>query len=289
MKTGDPYKILGIKPQASPQEIRRAYRSLVKKYHPDKNKDAGAQEKFLAIQSAYEQLLNGKFTSESTADIRNKEQRQAQEDAEQRASYEAYRKHAREKFAQRKAAEEAYKVAYLQDLKTSWKGRWHQTAAVLGLCLFFVVWIDFYLSEKQTRIYPDSFGLKTYQSMNGHFVQLFKSTDGRSFWVADYFSQELIKSSAIQSVETPWLHQVKSIRFQEQHFVKETPVHFTFYWAQIWISLIFLFPFISWRYASADIIFVAGSYFSRFIIGPFILYFLFTEQRWLHLISFGFL
>lgn len=289
MKTGDPYKILGIKPQASPQEIRRAYRSLVKKYHPDKNKDAGAQEKFLAIQSAYEQLLNGKFTSESTADIRNKERRQAQEDAEQRASYEAYRKHAREKFAQRKAAEEAYKVAYLQDLKTSWKGRWHQTAAILGLCLFFVVWIDFYLSDKQTRIYPDSFGLKTYQSMNGHFVQLFKSTDGRSFWVADYFSQELIKSSAIQSVETPWLHQVKSIRFQEQHFVKETPVHFTFYWAQIWISLIFLFPFISWRYASADIIFVAGSYFSRFIIGPFILYFLFTEQRWLHLISFGFL
>ena len=289
MKTGDPYKILGIKPQASPQEIRRAYRSLVKKYHPDKNKDAAAQEKFLAIQSAYEQLLNGKFTSESTADIRNKEQRQAQEDAEQRASYEAYRKHAREKFAQRKAAEEAYKVAYLQDLKTSWKGRWHQTAAVLGLCLFFVVWIDFYLSEKQTRIYPESFGLKTYQSMNGHFVQLFKSTDGRSFWVADYFSQELIKSSAIQSVETPWLHQVKSIRFQEQHFVKETPVHFTFYWAQIWVSLVFLFPFISWRYASADIIFVAGSYFSRFIIGPFILYFLFTEQRWLHLISFGFL
>jgi curved DNA-binding protein CbpA len=289
MKTGDPYKILGIKPQASPQEIRRAYRSLVKKYHPDKNKDAGAQEKFLAIQSAYEQLLSGKVTTESTADIRNKERRQAQDDAEQRASYEAYRKHAREKFAQRKAAEAAYKVAYLQDLKTSWKGRWHQTAAVLGLCLFFVVWIDFYLSEKQTRIYPESFALKTYQSMNGHFVQLFKSTDGRSFWVADYFSQELIKSSAIQSVETPWLHQVKSIRFQEQHFVKETPVHFTFYWAQIWISLIFLFPFISWRYASADIIFVAGSYFSRIIIGPFILYFLFTEQRWLHLISFGFL
>lgn len=289
MKTGDPYNILGIKPQASPQEIRRAYRSLVKKYHPDKNKDAGAQEKFLAIQAAYEQLIGGKVSPESTADVRNKERRQAQEDAEQRASYEAYRKHAREKYAQRKAAEEAYKEAYLQDLKSAWKGRWHQTAAVLGLCLFFVVWVDFLLSEKQTRIYPESFGLKTYQSMNGHFVQLFKSTDGRSFWVADYFSQELIKSNSIQTIETPWLHQVKSIQFQEQYFVKETPVHFTFYWAQIWVSLVFLFPFISWRYASADIIFVAGSYFSRFIIGPFMLYFLITEQRWLHLISFGFL
>ena len=33
MQTGDPYKILGIKPKASPQEIRRAYRNLAKKYH----------------------------------------------------------------------------------------------------------------------------------------------------------------------------------------------------------------------------------------------------------------
>ena len=289
MKTGDPFKILGLKPGASPQEIRRAYRSLVKKYHPDKNKDADAQEKFLAIQSAYEQLLNVKLTTESTADIRNKERQQAQEDANQRASYEAYRKHAREKFAQRKAAEEAYKVAYLKNLKTSWKGRWHQTAAVLGLCLFLVVWIDFFLPQKQTRVYPESFGLKTYQSMNGHFVQLFKSTDGRYFWIADYYSQELIKSNSIYAIETPWLRQVKSIKLQENQFIKHTPVHFTFYWAQIWVSLVFLFPFLSWRFASADIIFVAGSYFSRFIIGPFLLYFLFTEQRWLHFISFGYL
>ena len=289
MQTGDPYKILGIKPKASPQEIRRAYRNLAKKYHPDKNNEAGAQEKFLAIQAAYEQLLNGSKDVESPAGVRKKESQQAQNDAQQRAAYDNYRKNAREKYAQRKAAEEAYKTAYLKDLKSSWKGWWHQTAAVIGLCLFLVVWVDFFVPARQTTIYPERFGLKTYQSMNGHFVQLFKSTDGRNFWISDYFSQELIKSSAIQTIETPWLRQVKSIRFQEQHFVKETPVHFTFYWAQIWVSLAFLFPFISWRFASADIIFVAGSYFSRFLIGPFIIYFLLTEHRWLHLLSFGIL
>ena len=289
MQAGESYKILGLKPGASPQEIRRAYRSLVKKYHPDKNNAAGAHEKFIAIQTAYELLLNGSSETPDATKVWQNENQRASQDAQQKAAYEQYRKHARQKFAQRKAAEEAYKTAYLQDLKSSWKGLWHQTAAVLGLCLFLVVWVDFFAPARQTTIYPERFGLKTYQSMNGHFVQLFKSTDGRNFWISDYFSQELIKSSAIQTIETPWLRQVKSIRFQEQHFVKETPVHFTFYWAQIWVSLAFLFPFISWRFASADIIFVAGSYFSRFLIGPFIVYFLLTEQRWLHLLSFGIL
>ncbi|MEY4805522.1 MAG: hypothetical protein RL331_2052, partial [Bacteroidota bacterium] len=59
MQAGEAYKILGLKPDASPQEIRRAYRGLVKKYHPDKNNAAGAHEKFIAIQTAYELLLNG--------------------------------------------------------------------------------------------------------------------------------------------------------------------------------------------------------------------------------------
>ena len=201
MKSGNPYKILGIQPNANPQEIRRAYRSLVKKYHPDKNNSPEAKEYFIAIQAAYEQLTTNEWSSVTASKVQHKAQQQAQEDTQQRASYESYRKQAREKYAQRKEAEEAYKVAYLNNLKTSWKGMWHQTAAALGLCLFLVVWVDFFLPETQIRVYPESYGLKTYQSMNGHFVQLFKSTDGRNFWVADYFSQELIKSNAIHSTK----------------------------------------------------------------------------------------
>ncbi|EGR28735.1 hypothetical protein IMG5_169320 [Ichthyophthirius multifiliis] len=50
------YQILGVNPNASDQEIKKAYRRLSVQYHPDKNKDAGATEKYQQINTAYEVL-----------------------------------------------------------------------------------------------------------------------------------------------------------------------------------------------------------------------------------------
>jgi len=56
----DPYSSLGVSKSASSAEIKKAYYSLAKKYHPDTNKDAGAKEKFSDAQSAYEVLSDAK-------------------------------------------------------------------------------------------------------------------------------------------------------------------------------------------------------------------------------------
>lgn len=56
MEFKDYYEILGVKPDASEADIKSAYRKLARKYHPDKNKDAGAEEKFKAINEANEVL-----------------------------------------------------------------------------------------------------------------------------------------------------------------------------------------------------------------------------------------
>lgn len=50
------YDVLGVPKQASDQDIKRAYRKLAKQYHPDVNKDPGAQDKFKAIQEAFDVL-----------------------------------------------------------------------------------------------------------------------------------------------------------------------------------------------------------------------------------------
>ena len=59
---GDPYEVLGLARGASPDEIKRAYRELANKYHPDKVSHLGeefkalAHKRFKEIQAAYEAL-----------------------------------------------------------------------------------------------------------------------------------------------------------------------------------------------------------------------------------------
>ena len=59
----NPYEVLGVKPGASQEEIKSAYRKLVKQYHPDQYGDNPlkdlAQEKLAEVNKAYDMLKNG--------------------------------------------------------------------------------------------------------------------------------------------------------------------------------------------------------------------------------------
>ena len=62
----DPYRVLGVAPTASEEEIKKAYRKLSRLYHPDSNMNKSepekkaAEEKFKAVQAAYEDIIDGK-------------------------------------------------------------------------------------------------------------------------------------------------------------------------------------------------------------------------------------
>lgn len=60
MAKRDFYEVLGINKSASKEEIKSAYRKLAKKYHPDINKEPGAEEKFKEVQEAYDILSDDK-------------------------------------------------------------------------------------------------------------------------------------------------------------------------------------------------------------------------------------
>lgn len=60
MAKRDYYEVLGLSKSASKDDIKSSYRKLAKKYHPDINKEPGAEEKFKEVQEAYDVLYDDK-------------------------------------------------------------------------------------------------------------------------------------------------------------------------------------------------------------------------------------
>jgi DnaJ-class molecular chaperone len=66
----DYYAVLGVPEDANEKQIKKAYRRLALKYHPDRNKDADAVEKFREVSEAYAALI-GKEKINSEQEIGN--------------------------------------------------------------------------------------------------------------------------------------------------------------------------------------------------------------------------
>ena len=81
----DPYQILGISPNASDDEVKHAYRTLSKKYHPDANINSVHQaeytEKFKQVQNAYKTIMDNRkkgFTNQTYGQQRSQSSYQYQ-------------------------------------------------------------------------------------------------------------------------------------------------------------------------------------------------------------------
>lgn len=93
------FEVLNLPTNASLEEIKRRYRILAKKFHPDINKSPGAHEKFIEIDIAYQKLKDEKYRREFIEYLKNQkseEEKRRFEEKERQDQY-YYRNTAKEK------------------------------------------------------------------------------------------------------------------------------------------------------------------------------------------------
>ena len=86
----NPYEVLGVSPSASNDQVKRAYRDLSRKYHPDSYSDnplAGlAEEKFKEVQEAYDQIMREREGGSGTYEYGNHSAGSSQQEVELQAA-----------------------------------------------------------------------------------------------------------------------------------------------------------------------------------------------------------
>ncbi|WP_424962778.1 DnaJ domain-containing protein [Ekhidna sp.] len=133
-------KILSLRPGATEAEIKKAYRSLSKKYHPDISKEPNAVKKFIEIDRAYDYLVNKKntYSEDFSAEFNYS--------TPQETKLERWRREARER--RRKATQE--KAQY--QLKLTIKINQFAKILILPLLIINVIFaLDFLLPRKENK------------------------------------------------------------------------------------------------------------------------------------------
>ena len=124
------FSILGIRPTTDINVIKKAYRKKALHWHPDKNKTAEAEEKFIEINEAYEALIFNKTNQNYTKNIvKSKDDLMAER-----------MKNARARYYESKQKTERTERLFYESLISGKKGKIFKSLAILG-AVFGVLWL----------------------------------------------------------------------------------------------------------------------------------------------------
>lgn len=279
MRSEQYYKILGLTPASTKDEIRRRYRKLAMQYHPDRNQSPGANEKFIAITDAYE-ILTGKKPIPAQAVVRTSEPKKKEERV----------KEAQKRYQEQKTREFIENEKYFRQLTTGKRWKIYRMAAVFCTITAFCMILDYILLPfhfKEARV--TGFNLHIAEAPNRELISLIRTEIQNDYWVSsvDY---KLYNSNPEVFIKSSWIfHNPISIVPQSYPVTRNYPVHFNAYsWTFMFVFL-FLIPLATILYKRKNIVFSVFYHFSYYIVFAVMAIYLIAGDRWAHLLTLGFL
>ena len=142
MTRAEALRILGLEPDATPTEVKRKYRQLVKEVHPDKNPAPNARHFFQLVQEAYESISTTEDQAKENRDRTEREKRaraareRAERETRQRDERARAEKEARDKAEREKRAKEAREKQAKEELRKWEQQREHASEGLSGVLFF---------------------------------------------------------------------------------------------------------------------------------------------------------
>jgi hypothetical protein len=276
------YQILGLTENASIEEIKRSYRKLAFHYHPDRNNSPGAQEKFLLIQEAYEVLIGKKKIVQPKVGDYSRRRTRPDE------SWEDKVKRARAKYEENKQYQEKVIANYFKKLRQGWRWQLNKIVCVVGVILALCMSLDLLLPKHRSIENVNRYSKEVYSSVGDAQISLIETSRPDKIWVETQ-NYGLYRSNRQIVVVRSWiLHSPIEIISIQKHMQYQIPVHFTYFWGWMFIIPLFCLPLFVYLYKKNDPLFVITYHASVFLVSIGIFYFLFTEDRWFHILTIGF-
>lgn len=274
------YKILGLSTSASENEVRKKYRSLAMKYHPDKNTSAQAQELFIQITEAYEIIIGKKSVPVIQA---SKSPNSKQKDKEERV------KEAQKRYREQVLKEYLENERYYQSLITGKSWKVIKFSAVVGALFSFFILLDYFLPHHFEEDTVVEFKRNvTIQPRTG-VIGLVKTAKGNYYWVSriDY---ELYGKTRDVYIESTWIfHNAIRMHTRGKLYYSKYPMHFNYYSFAWILGILFLVPLFTVFYKRKKISFTFFYFLSYYGINALILIYFISGNRWAHVLTLGFI
>lgn len=278
-------RILGLSPDSSEIEIRKAFKKLALKYHPDVNPSAAANEQFLAIKRAMETLLAPEpaiQVDESKRPSRKSSGTESAEEIQERL------KQARERFQRQQAYKQQQNDAYFNKLTNGLRWRLFKTVALVGLFLSLFMSLETILPHHFEEDVLLGCSKANYSGISKRHITAIE-LENRGRYYTNFNRGIWVSTYPEVTIETTWFLHTPIYMYNTDDFERYR-TDFDFHSGSIhWgLVVLFLVPLMTWFYKRKTLYFVMLYHFSLWIIGSIVLYQLFTQERLLHIISLGF-